>query len=105
MASVPRCLRIVALARLVLDNIPHIKAYWPTLQVETASAALSFGADDLDGSLGRERIMQLAETKAPASMPGAMLETMIRHAGQKPARRDGRFDILSTHHAQVEAAR
>ena len=104
MVSSPRCLRIVALSRLVLDNVAHIKAYWPTLQVETASAALSFGADDLDGSLGKERIMQLAQSAAPAQLSTVFMEKMIRHAGQLPARRDGRFGILDDAVHSCEAA-
>ena len=51
--SAPRALRIIALSRLVLDNFAHVKAYWPTLGLETAAAALSFGADDVDGTLGQ----------------------------------------------------
>ena len=91
MVSAPRCLRVVALARLLLDNIPHIKAYWPSLHIETAVTALNFGADDLDGTLGAERIMQLADTEAPARLSARQMQTMIRQAGQTPVRRDGRF--------------
>ena len=92
--AAPRALRVVALARLVLDNIPHIKAYWPSLQVETAVAALTFGADDLDGTIGRERIMQLAGSASPEQAPAAMLEQMIRQAGQTPVERDGAFHLV-----------
>ncbi len=91
LVSAPRCLRVIAVARLVLDNIPHVKAYWPTLQLETAAAALSFGADDLDGTLGRERIMQLAQTAAPAAISARHAEQLIRDAGQSPVERDGAF--------------
>jgi aminodeoxyfutalosine synthase len=96
MASPERCLRVIALSRLVLDNVAHIKAYWPTLQVETACVALAFGADDLDGTLGLERIMQLAKTGAPARMHGERMETLVRDAGQIPRRRSGSFG-LSAH--------
>lgn len=91
MASAPRCLRVVALSRLVLDNVQHIKAYWPVLQEETAVSALNFGADDLDGTLGRERIMQMAGTASPERKSAQHLERMIRHAGQVPVERDGMF--------------
>jgi aminodeoxyfutalosine synthase len=91
MASAPRCLRVIALARLMLDNVPHVKAYWPALHIETAAAALSFGADDLDGTLGRERIMQQAQTAAPASLSARRAEWIIRDAGQTPVARDGAF--------------
>ncbi len=102
MASPERCLRIIAVSRLLLDNIPHIKAYWPTLQVETAAIALNFGADDLDGTLGIERIMQLAQTQAPAGMTPQRLEQIVRDAGQVPMRRDGSFRHLGA--AQQAAA-
>ena len=92
--AVPRTLRIVAVARLLLDNIPHVKAYWPTLQLETAAAALNFGADDLDGTLGEERIMQLAGSPSPAQATRAWMERIARHAGQHLAERDGAFNIL-----------
>lgn len=94
LVSPMRCLRVIALARLVLDNIPHIKAYWPTLQLETGVTALGFGADDLDGTLGRERIMQLAGTGAPEGMGVQLMERLIREAGQVPMRRNGRFTRL-----------
>lgn len=95
LVSAPDCLRVVALARLVLDNIPHIKSYWPTLQVETGSVALSFGADDLDGTLGQERIMHLAGSETPAGLNSQFMERLIRDAGQVPHRRSGRFDRLA----------
>jgi aminodeoxyfutalosine synthase len=96
-----RCLQVIALARLVLDNIPHIKAYWPTLQMETGVVALSMGADDLDGTLGQERIMQLAGTAAPIGMASSLMERLIRDAGQTPVRRNGRFGLLPASPAQT----
>lgn len=95
MASAPRCLRVVAISRLLLDNIPHIKAYWPVLKEETAVVALNFGADDLDGTLGKERIMQLAGSDSPERETVNHLELMIRHACQEPVERDGRFQALT----------
>lgn len=89
-----RSVRIVALSRLVLDNIPHIKAYLPTLQSETTAMALNAGADDLDGTLGKERIMQLAGSQSPAAMTREYLEQIARHAGQELAERDGLFQIV-----------
>ncbi len=91
--SAPRCLRIIALSRLVLDNIPHIKAYWPTLGLETAASALSFGADDLDGTLGKERIMQLADSESPAALTRSFMEDIIRDGGQVAAERNGSFEV------------
>ncbi len=92
--SAPRALRVVALSRLVLDNIPHIKAYWPSLHVETATLALNFGADDLDGTLGAERIMHEAEPGLPRQLMADDMEKMARDAGQMLAERDGAFRIV-----------
>ena len=94
LVSSVRSLRIIALARLVLDNIPHIKAYWPTLQEETAAAALTFGADDLDGTLGQERIMQCAGSLSPAQLTRQHMAKLARHAGQHLVERDGAFNMV-----------
>ena len=96
------CLRIIAISRLVLDNIPHIKAYWPTLQMETAVAALTFGADDLDGTIQQERIMHLAGSGAGRGMEIELMYRLIRDAGQTPMRRSGRFDRLADPAAATE---
>jgi len=95
LVSPMRMLRVIAVSRLVLDNIPHIKAYWPTLQLETGVVALTFGADDLDGTLGKERIMQLAGTRASEAMVSSVMERLIRESGQQPARRNGRFGHIA----------
>src|SRR5207245_3160288 len=56
-------LRVHAVARLMLDNVPHIKAFWIATGVETAQLALWFGADDLDGTVQEERIYHMAGSK------------------------------------------
>lgn len=91
--SAPRSLRIIALSRLLLDNFAHVKAYWPTLGLETAAAALSYGADDLDGTLGKERIMQMAASESPAALTRQFMEQIIRDGGQIPVPRTGQFEI------------
>jgi aminodeoxyfutalosine synthase len=101
MVSAPRSLRVVALSRLVLDNIPHIKAYWPVLGEETAVTAMNFGADDMDGTLGKERIMQLAGSEAPEAQSAEHMARLIRLAGQEPAERDGRFGLVNRETATV----
>ncbi len=84
-------LTVVALARLVLDNIPHVKAYWPMIGLETAAAALSWGADDLDGTLGHERIAHAAGARTPRSVTRNQMEETIRLGGFQPVERDGQF--------------
>lgn len=83
-------MRMTALARLYLDNIPHIKAYWPMFGKTTAQLALAFGADDMDGTIDdstRIYSMAGAEESSPA-MSTAEMEAMIRSAGYDPVERD-----------------
>jgi aminodeoxyfutalosine synthase len=61
------CLMTLAVARLMLDNIPHIKAYWPMLGEEVAQASLAFGTDDLDGTVLEERIYFVDSACGPYS--------------------------------------
>jgi len=89
--SVQDDLKLVAISRLYLDNIPHIKAYWITLGEETASTALHWGADDIDGTVGGERIMHDAGAKSPTQMARERLEDLIREAGCVPVERDALY--------------
>lgn len=88
-------LRTIAVARLLLDNIPHIKAYWVMLGIKTAQAALSFGADDLDGTIIEERIGHMAGADSAQAMTRADLEAMITGCGFTPVNRDALFNDLS----------
>ncbi len=85
-------LKLLAISRLYLDNIPHIKAYWITLGEETASTGLHWGADDIDGTIGGERIMHDAGAKSPTQMARARLEELIREAGCEPVERDALYN-------------
>lgn len=85
-------LRIVATSRLVLDNVPHIKAYWVMLGVPTATVALNFGADDVDGTIGKETIAHRAGAESPVELLRGQLEDMIRDAGQIPVERDALYN-------------
>jgi aminodeoxyfutalosine synthase len=82
-------LETVALARLLLDNIPHIKAYWVSLGQKTAQLALHWGADDLDGTVVREQIHDSAGAQSAAGLTGEALRRLIRDAGFHPVERDG----------------
>ncbi|MEI8242370.1 MAG: CofH family radical SAM protein [bacterium] len=87
-------LRVIALSRLILDNVPHLKAYWPMIGVETAAAALSWGADDLDGTLGEERIAHAGAARTPGALSAAMMQTTIRLGGFLAVERDGNFNAV-----------
>jgi aminodeoxyfutalosine synthase len=81
-------LRQLATARLVLDNIAHVKAYWVMITPKLAQVALSFGADDLDGTVVRETIYHMAGAETVQAMPIPELERIIRAAGFTPVERD-----------------
>jgi|WetSurMetagenome_2_1015567.scaffolds.fasta_scaffold117805_2 aminodeoxyfutalosine synthase len=81
-------LQTVATARLMLDNIAHVKAYWIMLGAKTAQVAQHFGADDLDGTVVDERITLAAGGEAGKGMTRRALEHLIREAGRLPVERD-----------------
>ncbi len=96
-ASAIEDLRTIAAARLLLDNFPHIKAYWVMLGEETASMALQWGADDLDGTIGEELIAHAALASSPAGMTTQKLTKMIREAGRVPVQRDAMYRIIAVY--------
>ena len=77
-------LRTFAVARLFLDNFDHVKAYWVSLGERLAQAALSFGVDDVDGTVLEERIYHMAGATTPQALSEAQLHRMIRVAGRVP---------------------
>lgn len=81
-------LKTMAISRLMLDNIPHIKAYWVMLGMKIAQLSLSFGADDIDGTVVHEKIYHEAGSDSPQEMCVADLERLIREAGREPVERD-----------------
>lgn len=81
-------LRVMAISRLMLDNFPHIKAYWVMLGVKTAQAALNFGADDIDGTVVHEKIYHDAGSEALQELTVEELRQLIVEAGRVPVERD-----------------
>jgi aminodeoxyfutalosine synthase len=81
-------LRTMAVSRLMLDNFPHIKAYWVMLGIKTAQLALSFGADDLDGTVVHEKIYHDAGSDSPQELSVAEIRRLIEEAGRVPVERD-----------------
>jgi aminodeoxyfutalosine synthase len=79
---------MIALARLMLDNFDHIKAYWIMLGQPTAQVALGFGADDIDGTVVHELIYHDAGAKTPEGLTVGELHRLIREAGREPVERD-----------------
>lgn len=81
-------LRTMAVARLMLDNIPHMKAYWIMLGLGTAQAALAYGADDLDGTVRHELIYHDAGATTPQDLSVEQIHRLIKEAGREPVERD-----------------
>jgi len=87
-ASALMDLRTMAVSRLMLDNFPHIKAYWIMLGIGTAQAALSYGADDLDGTVRHELIYHDAGATTPEALSVEQIQRLIVEAGREPVERD-----------------
>jgi aminodeoxyfutalosine synthase len=81
-------LKTMAISRLMLDNFPHIKAYWVMLGLKTAQVALSFGADDIDGTVVHEKIYHDAGAETPQEVTVAEIRRLITEAGRVPIERD-----------------
>jgi len=79
--------RSIAVGRLMLDNFPHIKAYWIMLTQESAQTALRFGANDMDGTVTEEKITHDAGTTEPQALTADALQHLIREAGYEPIQR------------------
>jgi aminodeoxyfutalosine synthase len=84
-------LRTVAISRLLLDNFEHVKAYWVSLGLGTAQVALSYGADDLDGTVRQERIHHEAGAQSPESLTVDEIRRLILEAGREPVERDSLY--------------
>jgi aminodeoxyfutalosine synthase len=81
-------LRTMAISRLMLDNIPHIKAYWIMLGIGTAQTALGYGADDIDGTVRHELIYHDAGATTPELLTVEQIRQLIVEAGREPIERD-----------------
>lgn len=80
-------LRVVAVSRLLLDNIPHMKAYWVMLGMKIAQVAQRFGANDIDGTVVEEKIYHMAGARTPDMLTVKELEDLIRAVGREPRER------------------
>jgi aminodeoxyfutalosine synthase len=88
-------LRVHAVSRLMLDNIPHIKAFWIATGLEVAQTALWFGVDDLDGTVQEEKIYHMAGSQTPEGMTTTALTRLVRAAGREPLERDTFYNIVN----------
>lgn len=92
-----RELKILALSRLVLDNFPHIKAYWVMLSPKVGQIGLHFGADDIDGTIGQERVTHAAGAKSPIGLAKDGMVNMIKNAGLIPVERDALYNEIKVY--------
>ncbi|MCX7760649.1 MAG: aminofutalosine synthase MqnE [Hydrogenothermaceae bacterium] len=87
-------LKTIAVSRLLLDNITHIKAYWVMIGEKTAQVALNFGADDMDGTVMEEKIAHFAGAKSPTQQAKERLIRLIKEAGKIPVERDTLYNHI-----------
>jgi len=88
-------LRVHAVSRLMLDNVPHVKAFWIATGVEVAQMALWFGVDDLDGTVQEEKIYHMAGARTPESLSTSAIRRLIRSAGREPVERDTLYNVIT----------
>src|SRR5437763_756965 len=94
----------IAIGRLVLDNFPHIKAYWQMMSAKIAQISLRFGADDMDGTVIEEKIYHDAGATTPQGMRREELERLIRAAGREPIERDTMYRAVIRTETSVTVA-
>ena len=93
-ASAIEDLKTIAISRLMFDNVPHVKSYWVMLGQDTAGVALNFGASDLDGTIGQEKIAHAALARSPLGRAEAGMVHGILEAGKIPVQRDALYRVI-----------
>ena len=86
------CLRTLAVSRIFLDNFDHITAYWVGFGLKLAQVGLSYGADDLHGTIVEEKIFHMAGASSPQGQEAAAMIRAIREAGRTPVQRNTFYD-------------
>ncbi|MCL4510654.1 MAG: aminofutalosine synthase MqnE [Bacteroidetes bacterium] len=87
-------LKSIAVSRLMLDNFPHIKAYWISMGAKVAQISLGFGADDLDGTVRDERVFHMAGASTENALTKRQLVKLIKDAGRIPIERDALYNAI-----------
>ncbi|MDE5591654.1 MAG: aminofutalosine synthase MqnE, partial [Helicobacter sp.] len=90
-------LKTISIARILLTNNPHIKAYWATLGINLALVAQEFGADDIDGTIQKEAIQSASGSKSANGIPKQELIAQIKNAGFIAVERDSLYNELRIH--------
>lgn len=97
-------MKTFAISRLMLDNVPHVKAYWVTIGPKLAQLALHYGADELEGTVVEETIMHLAGAEERGMTEDALVR-LIATAGYQPVERDALYNVVDRSDKMVEVAR
>jgi len=90
-------LKTYAISRLMLDNVPHIKAFWIQTGIQTAQISLAFGVDDLDGTVVQEKITRYAGAKTGQELSVNQIVSLIKNTGKIPVERDTLYNILKVY--------
>ena len=104
-ASAFEQLRNLAVSRIYLDNIDHLTAYWVSMGLPLAQVSLSYGVDDLHGTIMEEKIFHMAGATTPQVQTVAALEHVIREAGREPRQRDSHYHHISPRAGFEQAAK
>ena len=102
LASADEIIRVISLSRIMLDNIPHIKAYRMNIGDHLASIAINSGADDIDGTVGHEEIMHEAGSETRVDYDGKKLARLIAASGQNPVKRDSTYSSFKNIESKPE---
>ena len=97
-------LRTIAVSRLMLHNIPHIKAYWVMLGIKTAQLAQRFGSSDLDGTVTEEKIYHMAGSQSPNALSVEGLRKLIQEVGRRPVERTTTYDLVPERAEELQAS-
>ena len=103
-ASAVEQLRNLAVSRIYLDNFDHVTAYWVSMGLPLAQISLSYGVDDLHGTIMEEKIFHMAGAKTPQEQTVATLEHVIREAGREPIQRDSYYRHLPQRNPRPKSA-
>jgi len=96
-------LKTLAIARLMLDNIPHVKSFWIMLGLKIAQISMFFGVDDIDGTVVEERITHMAGATTPEALSKDDLVAMIAETGHVAVERDTLYRVVRTYAEELEA--
>ena len=94
-------LRIIAVSRLMLHSIPHIKAYWVMLGVKIAQIAQRFGANDIDGTVTEEKVYHMAGSRSPDALGIEEIRQLIQDIGRTPVERTTTYEVVERKEPQL----